>query len=322
MRIYRSLEEAAGRFGPCVLTIGNFDGVHAAHRRILQRVKAVAEDLGLVPAALTFDPHPTRIVAPARAPRLMTTPEERCALMAREGIAAALVLEFNRELSELSPEEFARRVLADVLQARAVLVGDNFRFGNGQSGDVVTLAALGSPFDYAVEVVHAIRIRGQVVSSSGIRRLIEAGAVSRACRLLERPYALTGEVVSGRGVGSKQTVPTLNLETLAEVIPARGVYITRTHDLDDGRHWHSITNIGVRPTFGGGGNLSIETFLLTPLAGDTPQRITVEFLRRVREEREFPNPAELRTQILKDVSRAQAYFRRLPTGRPAPPVRF
>jgi riboflavin kinase/FMN adenylyltransferase len=321
MRIYRSLEEAAGRFGPCALTIGNFDGVHAAHRRILRRVKAVADDLGLAPAALTFDPHPTRIVAPERAPRLMTTPGERCALMAREGIGAALVLEFTRELSELSPQEFARRILADVLQARVVLVGDNFRFGHGQSGDVVTLAALGSPFDYAVEVVHAIRIRGQMVSSSAIRRLIEAGDVSRACRLLERPYALTGEVVSGRGVGSRQTVPTLNLATLAEVLPARGVYITRTHDLDDGRRWHSITNIGVRPTFGNSGELSIETFLLTPLEGETPRRISLEFLRRVREEREFPNPAELRAQILKDVSRAQTYFRRLPTERPAPPVR-
>jgi riboflavin kinase/FMN adenylyltransferase len=310
MRIYRTLEEAAGRFGPCALTIGNFDGVHAAHRRIMRRVKAVADDLGLKAAALTFDPHPTRIVAPQRAPRLMTTPEERCDLMSQEGIERALILEFTRELSELSPEEFVRRVLADSLQARAVLVGENFRFGHAQAGDVVTLASLGSRFDYTVEVVPAIRIRGQVVSSSAVRRSIEAGNVSRACRLLERPFALAGDVVSGRGVGSRQTVPTLNLATLAEVIPARGVYITRTTDLDDGRRWQSITNVGVRPTFDGG-SLSIETFLLSSFDGRTPGRIRLEFLRRVRDERRFDSPEALRAQILKDVSRAQAYFRRL-----------
>lgn len=311
MRIYRTLEEAAGRFGPCALTIGNFDGVHAAHRRILRRVKAVADDLGLKAAALTFDPHPTRIVAPERAPRLMTTPEERCELMAQEGIQSALILEFTRELSELSPDEFVRRVLADALQARAVLVGDNFRFGHAQAGDVVTLASLGSRFDYRVEVVHAIRIRGQIVSSSVIRRCVESGNLSRACRLLERPYGLSGEVVRGRGVGSTQTVPTLNLAPLAEVLPARGVYITRTVDLDNARRWQSITNVGVRPTFDSGA-LSIETFLLSRLDGGTPKRIRVEFLRRVRDEREFDSPAALREQILKDVSRAQTYFRRRP----------
>ena len=311
MRIYRTLEEAAGRFGPCALTIGNFDGVHAAHRRILRRVRAVAADLGLAAAALTFDPHPTRIVAPERAPRLMTTPEERCALMAQEGIERALILEFTRELSELSPGEFVRRVLAGALQARAVLVGDNFRFGHAQAGDVVTLAALGAEFDYTVEVVHAIQIRGQMVSSSAVRRFIESGDVSRACRFLERPYALSGEVVTGRGIGSRQTVPTLNLRTFAEVLPARGVYITRTTDADDARHWPSITNIGVRPTFDGG-DLSIETFLLSGLEGADPRRIRVEFLRRIRDERKFDSPEALRAQILKDVARAQAYFRRRP----------
>jgi riboflavin kinase/FMN adenylyltransferase len=311
MRIYRTLEEAAGRFGPCALTIGNFDGVHAAHRRILRRVKAVADERGLKAATLTFDPHPTRIVAPERAPRLMTTPEERCRLMGEEGLEQALILEFTRELSELSPEEFVRRVLAGALQARAILVGDNFRFGHGQAGDIVTLASLGSSFDFTVEVVHAIRIRGQIVSSSAVRRFIEAGNVARACRLLERPYALAGDIVTGRGVGSRQTVPTLNLAATAEVIPARGVYITRTTDLEDGRQWQSVTNIGVRPTFDAGG-LSIETFLLSGLQGKSPMRIRLEFLWRIREERRFESPAALRAQILKDAARAQAYFRRRP----------
>jgi riboflavin kinase/FMN adenylyltransferase len=148
-----------------------------------------------------------------------------------------------------------------------------------------------------------------MVSSSEIRRLILAGAVSTAARLLERPHALFGKVVRGRGIGSKQTVPTLNMATEAEVIPAPGVYITRTRDRDSRRAWDSITNVGYRPTFDGQ-SLSIETFLLSPFDGQTPARIRVEFLRRVRDERKFESPEALKTQIMKDVGRAQAYFRR------------
>ena len=147
------------------------------------------------------------------------------------------------------------------------------------------------------------------MSSSEVRRLIEAGNVSLACRLLERPFALEGQVVPGHGVGSKQTVPTLNLHTEAELLPATGVYITRTSDLKSDRRWDSITNVGYRPTFDGD-SLTVETFLLSPLSGEPPAEIRVEFLRRVREERKFENPSALKTQILKDVARAQAYFRR------------
>jgi riboflavin kinase/FMN adenylyltransferase len=140
--------------------------------------------------------------------------------------------------------------------------------------------------------------------------LIEAGLVAQAARLLERPYALEGEVVPGRGVGSKQTVPTLNLAANTEVLPAVGVYVTRTRDLEDGREWPSVTNVGYRPTFDDGRELSIETFLLAPLAGETPRRIRVEFLWRVRDERQFPDAQALKQQILRDAGVAQAYFRR------------
>jgi riboflavin kinase/FMN adenylyltransferase len=147
------------------------------------------------------------------------------------------------------------------------------------------------------------------VSTSEVRGRIESGDVAKAARLLGRPYGISGEVVTGQGIGSKQTVPTLNLDTRAEVVPRDGVYITRTRDLDSGRRWNSITNIGVRPTFGNG-ERSIETFLLEPLES-APARIGVEFLRRVREERKFEDAAALKQQILRDVARAQAYFRRL-----------
>jgi riboflavin kinase/FMN adenylyltransferase len=148
-----------------------------------------------------------------------------------------------------------------------------------------------------------------VVSSSGIRELIRAGQVSLAARFLTRPYGLEGRVVAGRGVGSKQTVPTLNLAAEAEVLPAGGVYITRTRDRT--RDWNSLTNVGYRPTFGKSDELSVETFLLDPLEGETPSRIRVDFLRRLREERKFDSPEALRSQILKDVSTARRYFRRL-----------
>jgi riboflavin kinase/FMN adenylyltransferase len=262
---------------------------------------------------LTFDPHPTRVVAPDRTPPLLTSPERRAALMREEGIEQVLILPFTKELAMLEPEEFVERLLVKALGARAVLVGDNFHFGHKQAGNVAVLAELGRKFGFETEIVRAVTCRGRVVSSSGIRESILAGKVSLAARLLQHAYGLEGDVVAGRGVGSRQTVPTLNLATRAEVIPASGVYITRTRDSGDGRAWNSITNVGYRPTFGSSDQLSIETFLLTPLTGETPQRIRVDFLRRVREERKFESPEALREQILKDVRTAQAFFRRVNT---------
>jgi riboflavin kinase / FMN adenylyltransferase len=309
-RIFRSLEEAGGRFGPSVLTVGNFDGVHAGHRRILRRVAALAGELGFHPSVLTFDPHPATVVAPHRAPLLLTTPEDRASLMAGEGIAQVLILPFTLELSRLSPEAFARDILSAGLDARAVLVGDNFRFGYKHAGDTHMLAELGRQCGFEVEVIPGVRRRGRMVSSSEVRRLIREGNVGLAGRLLERCYTLAGEVVRGQGIGSKQTVPTLNLAPAAGMLPANGVYITRTTDTGDGRIWPSVTNVGRRPTFGGD-NVTVETFLLEPIEGASPGAIRVEFLRRLREERKFDNPAALKAQIFRDVSRAKAYFRRL-----------
>ena len=193
--------------------------------------------------------------------------------------------------------------------AKLVLVGDNFRFGRKQAGDTELLTELGETEGFETHIVDAVKCRGRVVSSSEVRRLIEA-ATSLACRLLESAVCdFRARSCAGHGIGSKQTVPTLNLRLIAQVLPARGVYVTRTRN---GRSWNSITNIGYRPTFGGDEQLSIETFLLDPLEGETPQHIRVEFLKRVRDERKFESAAELKAQILRDVARAQAFFRRLP----------
>ncbi len=310
LRLFRGLDDVPADFGPSVLTIGNFDGVHAGHRRILRRVREIAEEQAWKPSVLTFDPHPTKVVAPDRAPRLMTTPEQRCALMRAQGIEQVLILPFNAEVARLTPEQFVEQVLVRKLGARAIVVGENFRFGHKKAGDTLLLKSLGKHFGYTTEIVPAVWCRGVQASSSSLRHLVEAGKVARAARLLMRPYALDGDVVSGHGVGAKKTVPTLNLATRSEVLPQRGVYVTRTRDLDGGRHWASVTNIGCRPTFGGDDRLSIETFLLDPLEGAAPHSIQVEFLWRLRDERKFESPEALKAQILKDVTHAKAYFRR------------
>jgi len=305
-RIARSIEQAQG-FGPSAVAMGVFDGVHRGHQELLRRTIAAARERGLKSAVLTFDPHPACVVAPGRAPKLLLSIEERCRRIAEAGIEEILVLPFTEQVAAMPPDEFAARELKSAMNARAILVGDNFRFGCERAGDIRTLAQLG----FEVLPLVPVSYRGTIVSSSEIRRSIEAGDVSRAGRFLNRPYGIEGNIIHGHGIGSKQTVPTLNLATAAEVLPATGVYITRTTDLDDSRQWDSISNIGVRPTFEREGPLSIETYLLSPFAEPTPHRVRLEFLRRVREERKFSSPDLLKTQILKDVSAAQKYFRRL-----------
>lgn len=316
--IYRSLTAVPDDFGPCAITIGNFDGVHRGHQQILRQVIAVAREEGWKSAVLTFDPHPAKLVAPANAPRLLMTLEERIKTVLGQGIDEILILPFNENIAALEPEDFVREILVDKLKARGVLVGENFHFGKRAAGDAAMLEELGGRFSFESEIIEPVVWRGRVISSSEIRRSIEAGDVSTACRMLGRPYALTGAVVPGEGRGSKQTVPTLNLDTRAEVQPKNGVYVTRTRERGSSREWPSITNVGYRPTFDGR-NRTIETYLLAPLEGAPPPEIAVELLRWVREERKFENADALKKQILRDVNRAQAYFRRL--GQIAAPAR-
>ncbi len=307
--IYRNLAETPDDFGPCAITIGNFDGVHCGHRAILRRVIAVAREEGLKSAVLTFDPHPSKLLTPARAPRLLTTMEERAQIILGQGIDEILILPFTREIAALEPEDFVREILVDKLKARAVLVGANFHFGKRAAGHAETLQELGDRLSFETEIIEPVVWRKRLISSSEIRRLIEAGDVSNARRLLGRPYALAGRVVPGEGRGSKQTVPTLNLDITAEVLPRNGVYVSRTRE-DGEREWPSITNVGFRPTFDGHSR-TIETYLLSELDGPAPDQISVEFLRWVRDERKFESADALKAQILRDVDRAQAYFRRL-----------
>lgn len=309
MNVFRSLDEASGRFAPCALTIGNFDGCHLGHQSIFRHAVQWAEQRGMEPSVLTFHPHPAAVVAPTRAPKLLSTLDQRGQWMAACGIRQVLILPFDREIASLTPERFAELILAQTLRTRLVLVGDNFRFGNRQAGDIATLTRLGSALGFETMPVTAVTCRGVIVSSTEIRRRILDGRMAQAARLLGRFYFLEGDVVSGHGIGSRQTVPTLNLSTTAEVLPANGVYVTRTTCLRSGRAWPSVTNIGIRPTFEGSA-LTVETFLLDPLDGVTPAQIRVEFTHRLREERKFATPDLLKAQILADAARARSWHRR------------
>jgi riboflavin kinase/FMN adenylyltransferase len=310
MKIFRSSAEVPETFGPSVITIGNFDGVHIGHRQIMRRVVALAREKGCAPAVLTFDPHPARVLAPGRAPRLLMTIDQRLRSLEAEGIEAVFLIPFSVEFARLMPEQFVEQILAGNLKAHTVLVGEDFRFGYRQAGNLHTLRALGERFGFTLEVVAGIARRGERVSSTAIRRLVVDGSVSRACRMLGAPFALEGAVVKGQGIGSKKTVPTLNLAPENEVLPKTGVYATRTRDLTSGRTWSSITNVGYRPTFAGE-DLTVETFLLEPPGDEHPNRIEVSFLYYLRDERKFEDADALKSQILRDVAIANRLHRRL-----------
>ncbi|MDP9054896.1 MAG: bifunctional riboflavin kinase/FAD synthetase [Acidobacteriota bacterium] len=313
MKVFHSVADVPADFGPCAITIGNFDGVHVGHLQIMRRVVKIARETGSKAVVLTFDPHPARVLAPDRAPRLLMTIEQRLRAMEAEGIEAVLLIPFSLEFAKLPPEEFVELILVGTLNACAVLVGEDFRFGYRQSGDIARLRDLGRRHGFDVEAVTGIERKHSRVSSTRIRQLIHDGDVSSACRLLGRPFALEGNVVRGQGIGSRETVPTLNLAAENEILPPTGVYVTRTRDLESQREWKSITNVGYRPTFDGE-SLTVETFLLDPLLnppGEAPRRIEVGFLAFVRPERRFERPEALKQQILRDIGVAGRFHRRL-----------
>jgi phosphoribosyl 1,2-cyclic phosphate phosphodiesterase len=293
-----------------VLAIGNFDGLHLGHQAILRAAVERALEAKAVSTALTFDPPPLKVLRPESAPLRLSTNAQRIARFNMMGVEAAVVLPFTMELARLAPEDFVEQILVGELRVAAILVGENFRFGHRQSGNVKLLRELGERLGFEVVIIPPVVYRGEIVSSTIIRREIAEGDVSHAGRLLGRPFVLTGEVVSGTGTGAKFTFPTLNLAPEQELLPARGVYITRTCFPDDSRSDRSVTNIGMRPTFNGT-VLTVETHLLD-FRGEIPsKRIEVRFWKRLREEKKFSGAMELREQIARDIGNASRFFDRL-----------
>jgi riboflavin kinase/FMN adenylyltransferase len=299
-----------------ILTIGNFDGVHLGHQKILREVVERAAATGgrsdsrgaqkePLPAVLTFYPHPARLLRPQQAPSLLETLAQRLADFAATGIGAALVLKFDADLAQESAEDFVKKYLVDTMRARAVLVGASFRFGHKQLGDVELLRELGRRWGFEVVIVTPVIDGGDVVSSTAIREAVRGGRLEDARRMLGRPFALVGEIRPGTGQGRKLVVPTLNLATEEETLPKTGVYVTET--VLSGGTYRSVTNVGVRPTFDGT-RLAIESHLFDFAEALTAGLMKVRFLQRLRDEQKFSGPEALREQVLKDIERAKEVF--------------
>jgi riboflavin kinase/FMN adenylyltransferase len=318
MNIFRSLAELPPALGPVVATIGNFDGVHRGHRWVIAQVNARARTLGLPSLAITFDPHPVRVLRPEAPHSLITTLDQKLELLAETGIDATLVLPFTAELSQISAHSFAQDILRDRIHVREVHEGETFRFGYQASADMHGLEALGRELGFGVHAYNPFVLRGGPVSSSRIRALIAAGDVSQARALLGRPFAIRSTPASGRGYGTRYTVPTINLAPYPELLPANGVYVTTLKVGDE--CFEAVTNVGNRPTFGAD-SFTVESHLLNFHAIDLSEKTPLElaFLKRLRDEVRFASAAALLEQIKRDVGRAQRLFalrRALEAARP------
>lgn len=292
-----------------IVAVGNFDGVHRGHQKILERVCRRAGERGGTAIALTFDPHPPRVVRPDKAPPLLMTPAQKLAALARAGLHGAAIVRFTRDVAAWDPDRFVRTVLVDWLGVAEVWVGGNFLFGRDRSGNFSLLRALGQQYGFRADKIDPVRYKEFVVSSTRIRRLVAEGRLDEAGALLGHPYVIAGVVVPGDGRGRRLQYPTANLATENELLPPNGVYATCF--LADGRIRPAVTNVGRRPTFGGDERVGVETHVLD-FDGDLyGRRADVAFLVRLRDERAFPDAASLQAQMATDVERARDLFRRI-----------
>jgi riboflavin kinase/FMN adenylyltransferase len=306
--VYRSVAEVPDNFGPSVAAIGNFDGVHRGHQENLGSAAREGRERGMRSIAITFDPHPAKVLYPEVAPKLLTFLPQRVELMARTGVDAILVLPFNAEFSRVSGRDFVREILVGKLGIRGIHEGANFRFGHGAQAGVAELRAFGEEFGFSVTVHGAVRVHGMEVSSSAVRGLIAAGDVRRARWLLGRVFGVLSTPAKGRGVGTKLLVPTVNLAPYEGLLPGFGVYVTRLTVA--GRCFEAVTNVGNRPTFEGVG-FGVETHILDfePIDLDDDTPLQLEFVGRLRGEIRWPSTEALMLQILMDVAHARRFFR-------------
>jgi riboflavin kinase / FMN adenylyltransferase len=310
MRTFHKLDDVPREFGPAVVSVGNFDGVHRAHRHVLDEIVLRAQAGHAQSVVVTFEPHPARILRPDHNLKLLTPLPEKLRLLEATGVDAVLLLPFSRDLSLMTPHQFAHEILKKRLHAREVHEGYNFHFGHKAAGNIQMLRELGREMGFEVHDYPEMRLRGENVSSSHIRKLLSEGRVNRARHLLQRPFSILSTAGRGRGYGAKYTVPTINLSHYDELVPKHGVYITRTRV--GGDCFDSVTNIGNRPTFGSD-SFAIESHLLNfhPIQLSAETEVELHFLDRLRDEIKFPSVDALKEQIGRDVGTAQKYFRRL-----------
>ena len=292
-----------------VLALGNFDGVHRGHRKILDRVRRVAGERGATAVVMTFDPHPPRVVRPDKAPPLLMTIAQRLEAIAAAGVQGAAIVRFTAELSRWDPETFVETVLVDWLRVAEVWVGANFLFGHDRAGTFSLLRTLGIRYGFKAEKIDPVRYKDFVVSSTRIRRLVSEGRIDEAGALLGHAYYIDGSVVHGDHRGRTLGFPTANVSTDNELLPPRGVYATTT--TIDGVVHASVTNVGVRPTVDSSGRTSVETHLFDFDRDLYDRSIRVGFVQRLRDERAFDGLDALRSQIAADCARARVLFDQL-----------
>lgn len=292
-----------------VLALGNFDGLHRGHVKILERIQRGAGERGGTSVVLTFDPHPPRVLRPDKAPALLMTKSQKLEALSRAGVHGAAVVRFTAAMSQWEPERFVRSVLVDWLRVAEVWVGADFLFGRDRSGNFSLLRSLGAQHGFRAEKIDPVRYKDFVVSSTRIRRLVSEGRVDEAGALLGHHYAIEGTVVEGAKRGRELGFPTANLASRNELIPPHGVYATAVWI--DGRLHASVTNVGQRPTFGDQLATTIEVHVLRLDRNLYGRMLKLAFVQRLRDERKFPDLAALQEQIAADVRRATRLFDRL-----------
>ncbi|HEY6119542.1 MAG TPA: bifunctional riboflavin kinase/FAD synthetase [Pyrinomonadaceae bacterium] len=307
MRLFHGTENAAIQ-RPTVLTLGVFDGLHLGHQLIMNTVVERARVAGAVPTVITFDPHPRAVLHPQSSPPLLQTLDQKVEAFGVLGIQQTIVVRFTKEFSLMRAEDFLRDTVKDRLHAKEVYLGRGFAFGHNREGNIDLLRRVSSQLGFFADEVPEVRLRGQRVSSSRIRQLLAEGKVNLARRMLGRPYGVEGRVERGAERGHQLGFPTANLHPQNRVIPRNGVYVTGI--LVEGAWRRSVTNVGVRPTFGSETEPSVETFVINwsgDLYGDV---VRIRFLYRLRDEKRFASVDELKKQIQHDVKRAESYFER------------
>ena len=292
-----------------VLALGNFDGLHRGHMKIIDRVRRRAGERGGTPAAMTFDPHPPRVLRPDKAPPLLMTKEQKIEALSRSGMQGIAVVRFTRELSEWDPETFVRAVLVEWLHVVEVWVGANFLFGHDRAGNYSVLRSLGARHGFRAEKIDPVRYKDFVVSSTRVRRLLAEGRVDEAAALLGHHYFIDGRVERGAGRGRELGFPTANLETDNELLPPAGVYATTASI--DGVLQPSVTNIGLRPTFGDVDRITVETHVLDDSPDLYDRTVRLSFVQRLRDERAFADADALAAQIDADCRSARRLFGRI-----------
>jgi len=308
MRVIREADGERAAPRGAVATVGNYDGIHLGQRAVLERVVARARQLDRPALAITFEPHPLRVLAPERAPRRLTTDLQRLRLLEALGLDALCVLEFTPELASWPAERFVSELLAGRFALHELYVGSRFAFGRGRAGSLALLERLGAELGFRSFGVPEVEVRSEPVSATRIRSALAAGRVEDAAELLGRPYAVDGRVVEGDRRGRSLGFPTLNLATLNEILPADGVYVVEAEFPERGERAPGVANVGLRPTIGRDAAPVVEAHLLDFGRECYGEEVELRFLTRLREERRFPSLPALTEQIARDVRSAREYL--------------